>query len=206
LERAAFLAHVRKCLDNDQTGSAPVPPQYQAAPFDWQASPTATKAVFVERLRDLGVAVTLVATRQEAQDEAAGLIEDLDVRAVASWPCTRWSGIHRRLVEYPSSAQFGLCDADWAIAESGSLVLQIWGDRDVGVLLLPPTVGFFVPQSRLFCRLGDVLRVVGQTTRTDLPPRLVVVTGPSATADIVGIRITGMHGPGKLYVWLIADE
>ena len=39
-----------------------------------------------------------------------------------------------------------------------------------------------------------------------LPTCVTLVTGPSASADVVGVRTLGVHGPGEVHVWLIENE
>ena len=39
-----------------------------------------------------------------------------------------------------------------------------------------------------------------------LPTCVTLVTGPSASADIVGLHTLGVHGPGEVHVWLIDNE
>jgi L-lactate utilization protein LutC len=40
----------------------------------------------------------------------------------------------------------------------------------------------------------------------DLPASLLYITGPSKTADIEGVLITGVHGPGEVHVLLVGAE
>jgi L-lactate dehydrogenase complex protein LldG len=40
---------------------------------------------------------------------------------------------------------------------------------------------------------------------TPLPTAVVLITGPSKTADIEGILITGVHGPKSVHILLIDD-
>jgi L-lactate dehydrogenase complex protein LldG len=39
-----------------------------------------------------------------------------------------------------------------------------------------------------------------------MPSAISLITGPSKTADIGGVTVTGAHGPKQLYVFLIDDR
>jgi len=68
-----------------------------------------------------------------------------------------------------------------------------------------PAVGFTLPLSRLVPRLGDLLGKLVET-RDSLPACITMISGPSASADIAGVRTLGVHGPGEVYVWIIENE
>ncbi len=86
-----------------------------------------------------------------------------------------------------------------AIAETGTLVIdsgatpQTWS-------LLPPLHIAVVPEARIVPDLLDILP--GSDTATQ-PSARVLVTGPSKTADIEGVLITGVHGPGRLVIMVV---
>jgi L-lactate utilization protein LutC len=42
--------------------------------------------------------------------------------------------------------------------------------------------------------------------RSKLPSRLTLVTGPSRTGDIEGTMSTGVHGPGRVLHWILAES
>ena len=85
---------------------------------------------------------------------------------------------------------FGITRASGAIAESGTLILN---DHDTSNRLaaLAPWVHVAV------LREADLLRTIPEAiARLGPCPNTVWVTGPSKTADIEGILIEGVHGPG----------
>lgn len=91
---------------------------------------------------------------------------------------------------------FGITPADAAIAATGTIVLT---DRGSGPRLgaLAPWVHVaVVPPTRI---LPDVLAAIGALPQD---PNVVWVTGPSKTADVEGILIEGVHGPGVQAVLL----
>jgi L-lactate utilization protein LutC len=42
--------------------------------------------------------------------------------------------------------------------------------------------------------------------RDSHPACVTIITGPSASAGIVGVRTLGVHGPGEVHVWITQDE
>ena len=87
-----------------------------------------------------------------------------------------------------------------AIAETGTLVIASDMRRSRGTFLIPPIHIAVIFESHI---LPDMI---------DLWPRLAVlhtaftlITGPSKTADIEGILITGVHGPKAVHVIVLEN-
>lgn len=85
---------------------------------------------------------------------------------------------------------FGITRATGAIAETGSLILT---DRNTSARLaaLAPWVHVAVLN-----RADIVPSVAEAIVQFDNDPSIIWATGPSKTADIEGILIEGVHGPG----------
>ena len=85
---------------------------------------------------------------------------------------------------------FGITRAAGAIAESGTVILQDAGtSRRLGALTPWVHVTLF-PREKLYATIPDALAELGPD------PNTIWVTGPSKTADVEGILIEGVHGPG----------
>lgn len=204
MERERLLQSVRARLGRTQDGGAPAPPRFRPMAPPFADSEDDCVRLFLERQAELGVAVSAVAVRDEAQTAVQQLLGDRRQRITCS-PELCWPAIVPMWTESVPDSDFGLCEADWAIAETGSIVLSMGGLRRRDVSLLPPAVGFFVARSRIVARLGDVLRSLAASLDS-LPTCVTLVTGPSASADIVGVRTLGVHGPGEVHVWLVENE
>jgi L-lactate utilization protein LutC len=159
--------------------------------------------LFVERLRALGAEVA-VGSRAQAQDALEHLVRERAWMSIACAPGLGWDGIAPRCTIDARDASFGLCDADWAVAETGSVV--VWSSTNVrrGYSLVPPAVGFFVSVERIRQTMGDVLRELPSDGHS-LPSCLCFVSGPSSTADLAAVHVVGVHGPGEVFVWVIDD-
>ena len=90
--------------------------------------------------------------------------------------------------------QFGITRASGAIAESGSVILD--DDRTSHRLAaLSPWVHVAVLEKQEIHRaISDAIAALGNS------PNIIWCTGPSKTADVEGILIEGVHGPGEQIV------
>jgi L-lactate dehydrogenase complex protein LldG len=87
--------------------------------------------------------------------------------------------------------QFGITRASGAIAESGSVIID--DDRTSRRLAaLSPWVHVAVlERSEVHRTIPDAIAAFGNS------PNIIWCTGPSKTADVEGILIEGVHGPGE---------
>jgi L-lactate dehydrogenase complex protein LldG len=87
--------------------------------------------------------------------------------------------------------QFGVTRARGAIAETGSLILDdATTARRLGALA--PWIHVAVlPADRILPDVAAALAALGDD------PNVIFCTGPSKTADVEGILIEGVHGPGE---------
>lgn len=96
----------------------------------------------------------------------------------------------------------GITGADWAVAESGTLILVHGKDQARLVSLAPILHIAVVPVERLVpVYERAVERIFRQGRRP--PSQVCFITGPSMTADIQATPFKGMHGPRGLIVILV---
>jgi len=96
----------------------------------------------------------------------------------------------------------GITNAQAAIAETGTLVLDSSCERNRLVSVVPPVHIAIVAASRIYATLADVLAMLQRDK--EVSPAITFITGPSRTADIELTLTIGVHGPKELYV--IIDE
>jgi L-lactate utilization protein LutC len=99
------------------------------------------------------------------------------------------------------AADLGIVAADWAVAETGSLVVASKPGQERWVSLLPPVLISIVDGSRIVPDLFDLFAAL----EGGLPSNLVLITGPSKTGDIELQLTTGVHGPGEWHVIIIRE-
>ncbi len=93
--------------------------------------------------------------------------------------------------------QFGITRASGAIAESGTVIID--DDRTSHRLAaLSPWVHVAVlERSEIHRAISDAISALGES------PNIIWCTGPSKTADVEGILIEGVHGPGEQIALLL---
>lgn len=92
---------------------------------------------------------------------------------------------------------FGITFASAGIAESGTIILQD-ADSPYRLAALAPWIHIAV------IREADLHRTVAEAVAAfGDDPSILFATGPSKTADIEGILIEGVHGPGVQGVLLV---
>lgn len=88
-----------------------------------------------------------------------------------------------------------------AIAETGTLVCPSGPSAARGASLIPPVHVAVVAAAQLIADLFDYFEQLSGTGT--LPANINLITGPSKTADIEGILVTGVHGPGHVHIVLM---
>jgi L-lactate dehydrogenase complex protein LldG len=93
-------------------------------------------------------------------------------------------------------ADAGITGGDFAVAESGTIVLFHNKDQARLLSLAPPVHIVIVPVERV---VPVYERVIEAAYGRETPPsQISFITGPSASADIQATPFKGMHGPQKL--------
>ncbi len=95
--------------------------------------------------------------------------------------------------------EVGITDVDCAIAESGSLVVSTNG-RIRNAWITPPIHIAIVRAGEILPDLVDLFEL-----RPDAldAASTTIITGPSKTADIEGVLVTGVHGPAVVEIVLV---
>ena len=112
----------------------------------------------------------------------------------------------RVFAEASFAATVGITGVEFALAETGSLVVTSWTEGVQLASLAPPVHVALYRRSQLVASLDEVLErlPVAPWPEQPVPGRSVVfITGTSRTADIEQILIRGVHGPGELHAILV---
>jgi len=220
--REQFVGRVRDALaSRGRGGATAAPPAVDDATARITSDADDLATLFIERAAALGITVvtcepaTLAATIAEQLDELGArrialAIDDLpNAQAIAAELAERGvvSGDWRRdpAMDAAFEADAGVTTVAAAVAETGSLIYEGDAQHARGLMLAPPAHVAVVRRRQLIPDLLDHARRLDATPPDDLPAGQVVISGPSKTADIEGILITGVHGPGTLVVLFVSD-
>jgi len=107
------------------------------------------------------------------------------------------------------SAGIGISGVDFALAESGSLVLSSQTEGCQLASLAPPIHVALYRRAQVLGSLDDVLErmpLAAGTGASAVGRSTVFITGPSRTADIEQILIRGVHGPREVHAILVEES
>ena len=100
-----------------------------------------------------------------------------------------------------ASAPVGITSAAYALADTGSLVMLSSSHEARIISLLPPAHIAVLPAGRLLSGLDELFSILPDPASAT--SSMVLITGPSRTADIEQILVRGVHGPGEISVVLV---
>lgn len=106
-----------------------------------------------------------------------------------------------QLRELCANAAVGISSADYALADTGSLVMFSSTEEARMISLLPPCHVAIIPRSRILSSLDELFTTV--PLPADRSSSMVLITGPSRTADIEQFLVRGVHGPGEIHVVIV---
>lgn len=167
--------------------------------------------MMVQRLRADGLTKAVTAILTQANAKRVALAAGTLPQALALPDAIRRKGM--QVVDWRATpdldAQFdidvGITDVHAALAETGSIICTSDGGHSRGLSLVPPVHIAIVRRSDILPDMIDYWQRQRDLTPTQMPSSIAIITGPSKTADIEGILITGVHGPGQVHVLVIED-
>ncbi len=171
-------------------------------------------ATFRERLEALAARTAHLRTRAEAVSYVAGVTAGRDSVAsnapyLAECGITTLPGVRTGFTDAAAlraacaTTAVGITSADYALSDTGTMVMIASPAEARLVSLLPPVHVAVFPASRMLTGLDELFTLIPDPAR--ITSSMVMITGPSRTADIEQILVRGVHGPGEVHV-VIVDE
>ncbi|WP_417357217.1 MULTISPECIES: LutC/YkgG family protein [Gammaproteobacteria] len=197
--------------------SAPERPEQPYAPYLGEDAP-ARLARFCSRLEAAHAEVVRcpqqsLAAQLQAMVKGASLTRllagnDGPFSAAISQACgSRLSCFDKPMSEFKAvlftDVDAGISQAWGAIADTGTLVLWTGPNEPRSLSLVPPVSIIIVAASAIMDNFAQLL--AKPQCRQGLPTNLLLVSGPSKTADIQQTLAYGAHGPRQLYVVVVED-
>lgn len=211
MTRDAILANVRRSLG--RSGSAPLlerPPILPPRP----AGTTEDEIhLLIAEINKLSGSARRV-SQDDLEASLAELVAEQRIQRAVLWPDANLQRL--RLAEslqemgvevIPASAgkdllatcDLGITGVDYALPETGTLALLSSPEKPRPVSLLPRVHLAIISPASLRPDLHQVFsEVKGQGY-------LILITGPSRTADIELTVTLGVHGPKALYAWVLTE-
>jgi L-lactate dehydrogenase complex protein LldG len=169
-------------------------------------------ASFRAALEDAGGAFWVASSVEDARARVAALVAGKT--AVCSNSAylrdcgiTALPGVRTGLLDEPelraacAAADAGITSAAYGLADTGSLVMFSSVEEARMISLLPPLHVAVLAKDLILTGLDELF------SKHPLPGEaassMVLITGPSRTADIEQLLIRGVHGPGELHVIVV---
>jgi L-lactate dehydrogenase complex protein LldG len=210
MSRDGVLHRIRTALGRNAGQEPPPPPPARIRVPE--ADPTSRVDELLARVQLLAGEGWRAATPAAAREIVARAIEGRQAVAsnapylaecgIPELPGVR-SGISDReeLRRLCAAADFGITSADYALADTGTFVL-LSSPREARLIsLLPPAHIAVLPRERILSGLDELLSILPRPSEAS--SSMVLITGPSRTADIEQILVRGVHGPGRLAVLVV---
>ncbi|MEC7467080.1 MAG: lactate utilization protein, partial [SAR324 cluster bacterium] len=99
------------------------------------------------------------------------------------------------------SVAAGVTQTIGAIAETGSLLLKPDEQEPRLLSLVPPIHLAILDSKRIYSTFSEAIREEGWSR--PMPTNVLLISGPSKTADIEQTLVYGIHGPKQLILFLI---
>lgn len=210
MSRDHILHKVRTALGRSAGQAAPDPPPPRIVIPEVDMEDRIKSARL--RIETLAGKTERAATPAEARDLVAAAIAGKTAVAsnapylrecgIPSLPGVR-SGITDReeLRDLCAAADIGITSADYLLGDTGTLVMLASPQEARLVSLLPPAHLAVVPKERILTGLDELFAILPDPSAQT--SSMVLITGPSRTADIEQILVRGVHGPGNITVIVV---
>jgi len=96
----------------------------------------------------------------------------------------------------------GITGCEYLVAETGSILVSSAQQGGRRLFIYPPAHIVIASKKQVVLSLEDGYAALSEKYQNNLPSQILLITGPSRTADIEKTLILGAHGPKELHVFL----
>ncbi len=210
MSRDNILHKVRTALGRSPSQAvAPPPPVRLRVP---EVSMEDRIASMMSHLNELNGKTMRVPTMDAAREFVAGILAGKTALASNS-PYLAECGISTlpgvatgitdlgELRQAAATVDIGITSADYALSDTGTLVMLSSPAEARLISLLPFHHLAIVPRERILTSLDELFTVLPHPAEQS--SSMVLITGPSRTADIELVLVRGVHGPGFITVVIV---
>lgn len=221
-QRKSFLLHLANQLGRQEIRKPPERKQI-GAPEHWKSlilSKSERIDRFCREAQSLGATVDLFQTEQQLQEGLESLLTSFQPKSILIWErkeFRRWriDSVLKRWEQWMVNpvanrnealqADVGITTVDYAIADTGTLVLCSDQGKNRGVSLFPTHHIAIVDANQIVTRMGEVLAEFQRGKSSKIPSSIHFISGPSRSSDIENDLSIGVHGPAALHILLKID-
>jgi L-lactate dehydrogenase complex protein LldG len=216
--RDAILGRVRDALAEGRRAGAS-PPLPERGAVGYQGAGPDPLAKFLETCRAMGAVPSVAANRDDALTQVRAILDEKSAKKVLLGSGSVLDSLHlddwlrdqgcdvvhlargSQLRDELFAADVGITGVTGLIAETGSLLVTTSPTEPRSGNLLPPVHIAIARRDQLIADLFDVFEKYSDERVPS--SNLVLITGPSKTGDIELKLVTGVHGPGEVYVIIL---
>ncbi len=178
---------------------------------------------FVNEITKVSGKAIILKSEDEMKDYVIRLVEENSAKSLAIWESDFLKQINLREFleikglkfaslnskEEMAEADIGITEADFGIADTGTLVLIANEKQPRSVSLIPPIHVAILQSDVILEKMEDVFAILKNSldetgSIAKLTSCITFITGPSRTGDIELNITLGVHGPKELFVLIYA--
>lgn len=160
---------------------------------------------FIANFEMVSGEVHLLGEKESLTEKINELIRELDAQSVSFWNMNSLKSLEFTSETDLASADIGITGADFAIADTGTLVLLSGPEQPRLTSLLPPVHIAILEKETIVPNIHALFARLGKSYENydKLCSCISFITGPSRTADIELNLTLGVHGPGRAIVIIV---
>lgn len=230
MNEETFMTHVASRLGRTQTLRVPPVRDVKGVPDFWRSRSMTESdglTMFREELDKIGGHSEVFENIPALHEGLRHVLDSLSPRVIATWgkeflesfelsevlsgyenisADEKWLTSRERFIDHVARADVGITGCDYAVADTGSVVLFGSSDHPRCVSLLPTVHVVLMRADQLRTRLGEALDAAAprQLDPQQSLSSITVITGPSRSSDIENDLSIGVHGPAAVFVLILS--